>query len=166
MSPKVKECPEASAEQKPGFIKCEGCGKFFEKEKKRGRPPKSCAWYRAQSEVLHKKAKEEKQEAVKEGFTAVPILETFDDIESVRVGDVVYAESSLFTKEISKRLFAKEYKVLHVDVVSDTIEVVRNVKSNYVSQKFSVPLNRVKRKIGVEYMEFQLDSQEGSIDDE
>lgn len=166
MSPNVQKCPNASEEQKPGFIPCEGCGKFFEKEQKRGRPPKSCSWYRSQSEKLNQKAREERKEAVKEGFTAVPVLEVFEDVDQVEVGDVVFAESSLFSKDISKRMFAKEYKVLHVDRGQDLIEVIRNTKTGYKHQPTVVPLGRIKRKVGVEYIEFQMDTYEGITDDE
>lgn len=168
MSPNVKLCPNASEEQKPGFAKCVGCGKFFEKEQKRGRPPKSCTWYRAQSDTLTKKAREEKREAVQEGFTPIPVLERFEDADDVSVGDLVFAESSLFKSDTHKRMFSKEYKVLHVDRANDLIEVVRNVKTGYKHQPALVPLDRLLRKVGVEYVEFQMDNNtyEGISEDE
>lgn len=148
----LHSCPNATPTGGPGFAACEPCGKFFKKENARGRPPKSCSWFKEQSAIEVVQTREKKKEAVREGFTPVPVLEPVDD--SLSAGDIVYVKSSLFEDETKKNLYSKEYKVVRTYHPEDrSATIIKHPKSHFTDYPVRVPFTRLFRKTGVEYIE-------------
>lgn len=149
----LSECPNAVDTGGVGFAKCVlGCNRFFEKENKRGRPPKACSWYKEQNAKEVEQTREKKKEAVREGFTPVPVLEPVDN--SLSAGDIVYVKSSLFEDETKKRMYSKEYKVVRTYHPEDrSATIIKHPKSHFTDYPVRVPFTRLFRKTGVEYIE-------------
>jgi hypothetical protein len=137
------------------MLKCEVCGKEFEKKNTRGRPPKSCYTCKEKSEKRIKQNKEVREKAGDNGLTVVPIFEKITKPDSISRGDIVYSLPSFTEKELIRRRFALEYKV--ISVVGNTVEVVRNSKAGYKNYATEVHFSRLYQKSGVEYLDIGTD---------
>lgn len=138
------------------MLKCDVCGKEFEKKNVRGRPPKTCYTCKDKIENRAKQNKEVREKAGDNGLTVVPIFELIASTETLSRGDLVYSLPSFTTKDIIRRRFALEYKVLSIE--GPMVEVVRNTKSGYKHYSTEVHFSRLYQKSGVEYLDIGQDN--------
>jgi hypothetical protein len=138
------------------MLKCEVCGKEFEKKNTRGRPPKICYSCKGKVEERHKQNREAREKAGDNGLTVVPVFEKISSPENLSRGDLVYALPTFTEKDIIRRRFAMEYKVLSIDGLM--VEVVRNIKSSYKQYPVEVDFSRLYQKSGVEYLDIGSDN--------
>ncbi len=145
-------CPNAvDTKETDKHLKCEGCGKFFLHDK-RGRKPSSCEWYRKLEKKEQAQRQEKKAELRKNSnMVAIPKLDNFSSLDEVKVGMVVYTMSSTFSKEISRRSFARDYKVLSLD--EGELTIIRNAKLGHKNYPVRVGLDRVYKKTGYDYVD-------------
>lgn len=146
------KCPNAVDTQLTDkHLKCEGCGKFFLHDK-RGRKPSSCEWYRGLEKKEQVQRKKHKAEVKKNtNMVAIPRLEAFESLDDLKPGMVVYTMSPTFSKEISRRSFARDYKVLSVE--DDGLTIIRNAKLGHKNYPVRVGLDRVYKKTGYDYVD-------------
>lgn len=154
----VAACPESVAQppetppEKTKFLVCEACKSYFP-HSGRGRPPRTCKWFRAQSEKKDKKAKAAKKKArANSNLVEVPVFEPYQDSSELSVGDIVHVESTILNNEITRRRYAREYKVTRIE---DGVPYIkRHAKAGH--RQYEVRLDditRVSRQVGVEYLD-------------
>ena len=151
----VEACPNRVEEPKgDNYRKCL-CGGYFYYEPKRGRPPIACPWYKKAQPTLKEQERKEKQltkEKVANGLTPVPILETITDISDINKGTTVYSwNAALFSQDVSRRLYAREYKVVDVNQDTQMLTLVRTGKNAHKNE-IVAPVERLRIKTGIEYL--------------
>lgn len=163
----MSDKPDCVHDEQPGYLKCKHGG-WFPYTPKRGRPPTICPWHREHEAKAKVRQRKEKQEArVVGGLTAVPVFERVKGIEDIRKGMIVYnADSSIFTNDISRRLYAKDYLVTDVDVENGVLFLQRNAVGR---KNDTIPVKDVERlsvKTGVEYMKIEANDFFGGVEEE
>lgn len=138
------------------LITCEVCSKQFEKQNKRGRPPKVCPSCKEKQAKRAETRKIEKEQANENGLTPVPVFSRAESPEEFSVGEVVYILPSFVKGEVSQRRFAKEYKIKSIE--GQMVEVVRHQKTHYVQHPAKTHFSRLLKKSGVEYMDIAPES--------
>jgi hypothetical protein len=135
-------------------LTCENCGNEFEKRPHRGRPPKICYDCKDGAGKHKEQAKEVKEKAQETGLTPVPTYAAYTTTEKLKVGHTVYILPTLVTREISKRLYARAYKVSKI--AGDNIEVVRkDTKATYKQYPITIPVSRALYQSGIEYLDIK-----------
>lgn len=138
------------------LLTCDVCKKEFEKQNVRGRPPKTCPSCKEKQAKRAIEAKENKEQASENGFTPVPILTVAESVEELDIGDVMYSLPTFTNNEVSKRRFAKDYKIVSIE--GQNIEVVRNATLGHVNYPIKVHFTRLLMKTGVEYLDIAQDN--------
>ena len=113
---------------------CISCGENFERSAQRGRPHLMCPVCRNNPDTHQ--------------MVAIP---TFEKLDKVKVGDIVYHLPNMLNNEFSRRKFALEYRV--VSVSGTTLEIIKNEKAEHKHYPIRVDASRLYRNVGVEYVE-------------
>lgn len=136
-------------------VQCEACGKYF-LHKKKGRKPKTCSWYKAQKDIEKKDYKQQKEKAKKDrNVVSVPILEKFSSMKEIKEGMLVYTTSNMFPNELSRRMYAREYKV--IDKSDRSVIIIRNLKSGHKNYPVEVPLDKIYKHTGNTYINKEVE---------
>ena len=137
-------------------IVCKTCKVEFEKQNKRGRPPIECPSCKDKKTKRAETRKVEKEKANENGLTPVPLFSPAENVEEFSIGEIVYVLPKFVKSEVSKRRFAKEYKIKSIE--GQTVEVVRYAKNSFVNHPAKTHFSRLMKKSGVEYLDIAPES--------
>jgi len=141
----VKDCTESHGQQVPHSRKCTACGNYFITPYKRGRPPTTCGWFKKNSitSIL-------KERVISK--ISIPIFKECRSVSKLKVGDSVYILAKMLKRVLSKRRYAREYRI--VRIVDNIVYIRRKDTSEH--RHYDVPVTNVKLlniKIGTDYLE-------------